>query len=247
MAETVSIITIAYNSEETIARAMESVLTQTYTDIEYLIIDGASTDKTVHIAESFQAKMQEKGMRIRIISEPDNGIYDAMNKGIRLATGRIIGILNSDDWYEPNTLGVVKEVFDNNACDLVFANIRMHKIDGSSFIKKARLRNFQTSRDWNHPTMFVKADVYKQHPFRMKGIHDDYGCYLQMRKEGLKIITIDKVLANFQMGGASNHKSFREAADRIRDRYLWCYRVNGYSRLYILECIAIEMAKMMLG
>lgn len=247
MAETVSIITIAYNSEKTIARAMESVLAQTYANIEYLIIDGASTDKTVDIAEGFQTKMQAKGICLRIVSEPDNGIYDAMNKGIRLATGEIIGILNSDDWYEPNAVSVVKEVFCNSNCDLMFANIRMHKTDGSSFVKKARLRKFQTSRDWNHPTMFVKADVYKQHPFRKKGIHDDYGCYLQMRKEGLNIVVVDKVLANFQMGGASNHKSLREAANRIRDRYRWCYRINGYSRLYILECIAIELAKMILG
>lgn len=247
MVETVSIITIAYNSEKTIARAMESVLAQTYANIEYLIIDGASADQTVDIAESFQTKMQAKGIHLRIVSEPDDGIYDAMNKGIRLATGEIIGILNSDDWYEPNAVSVVKEVFCNSDCDLMFANIRMHKADGSSFVKKARLRKFQTSRDWNHPTMFVKADVYKRHLFRKKGIHDDYGCYLQLRKEGLNIAVADKVLANFQMGGASNHKSLREAVNRIYDRYRWCYRINGYSRLYILECIAIELAKMILG
>lgn len=247
MPETVSIITVAYNSEKTIAGTMESILAQTYPNIEYLVIDGKSTDQTVEIAERFRPRMEEKGIRFRVVSEPDEGIYDAMNKGIRLATGEIIGILNSDDWYEPETVETVVQNFTESNCDLLFANIRMHKTDGSSFVKKARLRNFQTSRDWNHPTMFVKADIYIQHPFRMQGIHDDYGCYLQMRKEGLKVITVDRVLANFRMGGASNHKSIREALDRIRDRYLWCYRINGYSRWYLLECIAIEMAKMILG
>lgn len=247
MLKTVSIITVAYNSEATIAGTMESVLAQTNSNIEYIIIDGNSSDRTVEIAEGFRSQMEAKGIQLRIVSEPDHGIYDAMNKGIRLASGEIIGILNSDDWYEPDTVETVVGEFTESGCDLLFANIRMHKTDGSSFVKKARLRSFQTSRDWNHPTMFVKADVYKTHPFRMKGIHDDYGCYLQMRKEGLRVITVDKVLANFRMGGASNHKSFREAMGRIRDRYRWCYRVNGYSRWYILECIAIEMAKMILG
>lgn len=247
MDETVSIITVAYNSEKTIAETMKSVLTQTYNAIEYIIIDGNSTDRTVEIAEEFRPKMEAKGIYFRIVSEPDRGIYDAMNKGIRLSAGDIIGILNSDDWYEPDTIETVVSEFEKSRCDLLYANIRMHKTDGSSFVKKARLRSFQTSRDWNHPTMFVKASVYKEHPFRMKGIHDDYGCYLQMRKEGFRIITIDKVLANFRMGGASNHKSFKEAVSRIRDRYHWCYRVNGYSRLYIVECFFIEIAKMILG
>lgn len=247
MAETVSIVTVTYNSEKTLGITMESVLTQTYDRIEYLIIDGASSDGTVSLAESYRERMEQKGICLRIVSEPDSGIYDAMNKGIQLAEGDIIGILNSNDWYEPDTVETVVKEFAQENCDLLFANIRMHKRDGSSFVKKARIRSFQTSRDWNHPTMFVRADVYKSHPFRNKGIHDDYGCYLQIAKEGYRMITLDKVLANFCMGGVSNHKSLKEAVQRIKDRYRWCYRVNGYSRWYLLECIAIEAAKMLLG
>lgn len=247
MAETVSIVTVTYNSEKTLGITMESVLAQTYDRIEYLIIDGASSDGTVSLAESYRERMEQKGIRLRIVSEPDSGIYDAMNKGIQLAEGDIIGILNSNDWYEPDTVETVVKEFAQENCDLLFANIRMHKRDGSSFVKKARIRSFQTSRDWNHPTMFVRADVYKSHPFRNKGIHDDYGCYLQIAKEGYRMITLDKVLANFCMGGVSNHKSLKEAVQRIKDRYRWCYRVNGYSRWYLLECIAIEAAKMLLG
>lgn len=247
MAETVSIVTVTYNSEKTLEITMESVLAQTYDRIEYLIIDGASSDGTVSLAESYRERMEQKGICLRIVSEPDSGIYDAMNKGIQLAEGDIIGILNSNDWYEPDAVETVVKEFAQENCDLLFANIRMHKRDGSSFVKKARIRSFQTSRDWNHPTMFVRADVYKSHPFRNKGIHDDYGCYLQIAKEGYRMITLDKVLANFRMGGVSNHKSLKEAVQRIKDRYRWCYRVNGYSRWYLLECIAIEAAKMLLG
>lgn len=243
----VSVVTICYNSSEFIARTIESVLAQTYKNIEYLIIDGASKDNTVEIAESYRSRMEEAGITYQIYSEPDKGIYDAMNKGVQKATGDIIGLLNSGDVYEDIAVETVVETFKETGCELMFGNIRMIKTDGSSFVKKARQRSFQTSRDWNHPTTFVKAEVYKANPFRMKGIHDDYGFYLQMRRQKRRIVTVDKVLASFYMGGASNNKSFKAAKKRIMDRYKYCYRINGYSRLYMIECIAIEAAKMILG
>lgn len=243
----VSIITIAYNSEACIAATIESVLEQAYGEIEYLIIDGASKDATVQIAESYRRALEEKGIRYRVFSEPDQGIYNAMNKGISLATGDIIGILNSGDRYEPEATETAVKTFESKHCDIMFGNIRMYKMDGSSFIKKARQRKYQTSRDWNHPTMFVKSEWYKAYPFRELGIHDDYGFYLQMRRQNRRIVTVDKVLADFQMGGASNHKNIKAAVKRIRDRYQYCYRINGYSRWYLLECVAIEAAKMILG
>lgn len=243
----VSIITVSFHSEASIGRTIESVLAQTYSCLEYLIIDGASRDGTVEVAESYRSRLEEKGIAYRIVSEQDGGIYDAMNKGIRMAGGDIIGILNSDDWYEPDAVEIAVETFHREDCDLMFADIRMHKADGTSFIKKARQRRLQTSRDWNHPTTFVKAEVYKKYPFRNLGIHDDYGFYLQMRREGMRIVTVGKVLANFRMGGASNRKSLRAAAGRIRDRYRYCYRINGYSRWYLIECVAIEVAKLVLG
>lgn len=244
---TVSIITVAYNSEKSIGHTIESVLAQTYTDIEYWIIDGKSKDRTVEVAESYRSALESKGIVFHVLSEKDGGIYDAMNKGIRLATGDIIGIINSDDWYEKDTVQTVVETFKREKCDLMYANIRMHKTDGSTFVKKARLRRFQTSRDWNHPTTFVRADIYKQNPFRDMGIHDDYGFFLQMRKQNRRIVVVDEVLANFRMGGASNHKDFKAAKKRIIDRYKYCYRINGYSRWYLIECVAIEAAKMILG
>ena len=246
-----TIITIAYNSAEDIGRTIESVLAQEQGDtpytLEYLIIDGASSDDTVAIAESYIPAMAARGITYRISSEPDKGIYDAMNKGICLAEGDIIGILNSGDWYEPMAAATAADTFARTDCDLMYANICMHRTDGSTFVKKARQRRFQTSRDWNHPTTFVKAQLYKQYPFRCLGIHDDYGFFLQMRRQGRRIITVDKTLADFVMGGASNHKDLKAAGRRIMDRYQYCYRINGYSRLYMVECVAIEAAKLLLG
>lgn len=246
----ISVITVVYNGENSIGGTIESILGQELSEgmeTEYLIIDGKSGDGTVAKAESCRERLERKNITCRIISEPDGGIYDAMNKGIRLATGDIIGLLNSGDTYEPDTLRTVAETFEKTGCELMFADIRIYRHDGSSFVKKARLRSFQTSRDWNHPTTFVRADVYKENPFRNMGIHDDYGFFLQMKRQGRRIVTVDKVLAEFRMGGASSKKDFRAAGKRIMDRYRYCYRINGYSRWYIVECIAIEAAKMILG
>ncbi len=248
----ITIVTVAYNSGQVIERAMDSVLAQTVlhkkTDqLEYLIIDGAGGDDTVPKAQEYREAFARAGVQYHIVSEPDEGIYDAMNKGIRCATGDVIGFLNSDDWYEPDALETVADTFRESGCDLMFANVRMHRKDGSMFIKKARQRRFQTSRDWNHPTTFVRAALHKQHPFEQLGIHDDYAFYLKMRKAGIQIETVDKVLANFRMGGASNRKSLAEAGRRIRDRYRYCYRKNGYSRWYLVECVVIEAAKLLLG
>ncbi len=243
----VSIITVAYQSEATIEKTIQSVLAQGYNKLEYLIIDGASKDGTVEIARKYEKAFQEKGVSYRIYSEPDKGIYDAMNKGISLAKGDYIGILNSDDWYETVAVETAMDTIERTDSEIVFGNIRMHRSNGASFVKRAKLKRLQHSRDWNHPTMFVKARLYKENPFLMKGIHDDYGFYLKMVKQGRKITVIDQVLANFKMGGASNAKSLKACKKRIRDRYQWCYRVNGYSRWYYLECLLIEAVKYVLG
>ena len=244
----VSIITIAYNSEAKIGRTIDSVLAQNYKDMEYLIIDGASTDRTVEIAQKYRQTFESRGITYRIFSEPDKGIYDAMNKGIMQARGQIIGIINSGDRYTTKAVKTAVETFQKSGCELMFGNVGIRTADRRYFVKRARQRKYyQTSRDWNHPTMFVKAALYKQYPFRDLGIHDDYGFYLRMRKQKRKIVTVNKLLADFELGGASNRKNFKEAGKRILDRYRFCYRINGYSRLYLLECIGIEAMKWLFG
>lgn len=246
----ISVVTVTYNSEAALPKTLDSLAQQKqskeYT-AECLIIDGASKDRTVEVAESYREKLSQAGIELRIVSEPDGGIYDAMNKGASLAVGEVVGFLNSGDWYEPETLETVAETFKSEDLDLMYGNIRLYKTNGESFIKKARLRKFQTSRDWNHPTTFVRTKLMQEYPFRKLGIHDDYGFFLQMKKQNRSIRIVDRTLANFTMGGASNHRSLRAARKRIRDRYKYCYRINGYSRWYLVECLAIEAAKMLLG
>ncbi len=243
----VSIITICYNSEAVIEKTIKSVLVQTYKEVEYLIIDGASKDGTVSIAEKYSDRFAEKGYSYRIVSEPDKGIYDAMNKGIRMSEGQLVGIINSGDWYEPSAIETAVSTFEKEPYDIFFADINLIKANGNRIVKHSKYDRFPTSRHWNHPTMFVVRDAYKELGlYRCEGIHDDFEFYLRARRANKKIAIVNKTLANFVTGGASNSKSFEKCRKRCMDRYHG-YRRNGYSRLSIIECIGIEAAKFILS
>lgn len=225
---------------------MDSVLNQTRAPYEYIIIDGLSTDSTVSIAESYKERFAEKGIDLRVFSGKDEGIYDAMNKGIDKARGDIIGIINSDDYYESEAVEVMEDTFKETGCDLAFADIRMHMTNGRTFIKKARVRKYTTSRDWNHPTQFVSRSVYEKFRFRCRDISDDMDFYFRVKRAGYKIVAVNRVLADFTMGGVSNRIPFPEVRERIERRYR-IYRENGFSRLYIFECVAFELIKFILA
>lgn len=250
----VSIITVAYNSEKTIRDTLESVLGQDYGKIEYIVVDGQSGDRTLGIAEEYREKFLERGFSYRIISEPDAGIYDAMNKGIRASRGDLIGIINSDDWYEPFAVSKMVEMYQKTDFDMFYANLRIvsadTRRDGTQTprgrIKRARYRWIATSRDWNHPTTFITRQVYEHYQYKLESIHDDWDLVLKIRKSGYKIVVLNQVLANFRMGGVSNKRSLRRSIQRFKARYQ-IYRNNGYSKWYLLECLFIETAKFLLA
>ncbi|MCR5651463.1 MAG: glycosyltransferase [Lachnospiraceae bacterium] len=238
----VSVVTVCKNSEKTIERTIRSILGQTYENIEYIIKDGQSEDDTLKICYGFEEEFKKRGIALKIISGPDGGIYDAMNKGIDEATGDIVGILNSDDTYENRTVQIMAEAYEKENFDLAFGDIRMVLPSGKTFIKKARLRAYTTSRDWNHPTQFVKRSIYDTYRYRCENISDDMDLYFKIKKDGKKIIVINEVLAQFMMGGVSSSIPIGEVGTRIRRRYR-IYRQNGYSAFYIFECIGFEIVK----
>ena len=243
----VSLVTVCYNSEKTISKTIESVLSQTHDNIEYIIVDGQSTDNTLSIVEEYRTALEEKGYTYRVISEKDNGIYDAMNKGIKMATGEIIGIINSDDWYEPIAVETAVRVYEEEQYDMFYADINLIKENGKVIVKQSKMDRFPTSRHWNHPTTFVTRKTYEElGAFRCEGIHDDFDFVLRVRRGGKKIVIRNIVLTNFKTGGASNDKSFKKCVKRCKDRYR-CYRNNRYSRFYMLECMALEVAKFILS
>lgn len=243
----VSIITVCFNSEKTIRRTLDSVLAQTYRKLEYLIIDGKSTDGTLEILESYRDAFAEAGIAYRVVSEPDNGIYDAMNKGIRMSSGRLIGIINSDDWYEPIAVETAVNTYREEPYDLFYADINLIRADGSVIVKHSRLDQFPSSRHWNHPTTFITKETYDdQGLYRNETVYDDFDLILRLRKAGKRVAIRNVVLANFRTGGVSNQKSLKKCFQRIKARYGY-YRRNGYSRWYIFESVAMEIAKLILS
>ncbi|MBO4902169.1 MAG: glycosyltransferase [Lachnospiraceae bacterium] len=242
----ISIITVSYNAQTTIAQTIESVLRQTFAPFEYIIQDGGSTDDTCKIAESYRDAFEAAGIAYHIVSGPDAGIYDAMNKGIEKATGDLIGLINADDWYEPVALARVNDAMQEGAFDLIFGDLRMWRDETHSFIKHARNRKYATSRDWNHPTTFITKEMYDRYRYRNETIHDDYDLILRMKKDGVRICVIHEVLANFRMNGVSHERNLRAAMKRAKIKY-GIYRRNGYSPFYAIECYGVELAKWIIG
>lgn len=201
----VSIITPSLNSEKTIEQTINSVLNQRYTDFEYIIIDGNSSDHTVDIIKEYISLF---GGRMRYISEKDDGIYDAMNKGIKLARGNVIGIINSDDWYEKDALEKVVNFFSNNDTDVIYGKMNI-------LTENAQLEEYQVcdlSALWYkmvipHPTVFVRREIYKRYGVfnTQYNLSADYELMLRFYSQNVKFSFVDSVLANFRLGGESQH------------------------------------------
>ncbi|MEG0237860.1 MAG: glycosyltransferase family 2 protein [Cetobacterium sp.] len=210
--EEISIITVCYNSENTIQETFESLLNQSDLDFEYIIVDGNSKDNTLNLIKEYKKKFEEKKIRFRYISEKDEGIYDAMNKGINLAEGCIIGILNSDDCYEKNTIKIVKEQMLGKKEMILHGKMNLLLENGE---KKTKVPKLLKSKYLNfgmiffHPTFFVTKDIYikiggfNKH-FRVAG---DFDFTYRAYKNNIKFKYLDFIFTNFRLGGESTNNS----------------------------------------
>ena len=242
----VTVITVAFNSEKTIAKTIESVLNQTYDNIEYIIIDGASRDGTAQVARSYQSAFDAReGRSLTVISEPDKGMYDALNKGARLASGELVGQINSDDWYEPEAVALMVDLYRKENYDAAWGSIRIKKPTGD-MIKHARIGKLWTTTGWCHPGMFSKRETLLAFPYALETMYDDFDYITAVRQAGKKIVTVDQVVSNFAFGGQSTHKSLKEVKRRVGITY-GIYRKYGMSRLYWFHRWALELAKYVLG
>ncbi len=197
----VSIITVSYNAAATIRQTMESVFNQTYSPIEYILIDGGSTDGTVEIIQEYADKLAYW------VSERDKGIYNAMNKGIAQAKGQLIGIVNADDFYEPDTVQTVVERYrqeaePDNCC--YYGMLRLWK-DEKEYCVRQYHHNVVTETAIQHPTCFVPAALYERlgtfdESYR---ICADFDLLNRFNDNKVTFSKIDRVLSNFRMGGAT--------------------------------------------
>ena len=206
----ISVITVCYNSSSTIRDTFESVLSQTYSDIDYIVIDGNSTDGTVSIIKEYEQKFNG---RMRWVSEPDNGLYDAMNKGIKLAKGDIIGILNSDDvFFDCKSLEKVVSVYNNtNNFDAIYADLYyVSKNDTSNVIRKwitGRQKKFKTGWHPAHPALYIKKSVYDAYGiFNLRyRLASDFEIMLRfIDRHKITIVYLNEVLVKMRLGGKTN-------------------------------------------
>lgn len=209
----ISIITVCFNSRKTIEDTLKSVLKQEYDNYEHIIIDGGSTDGTIEIVKQYAEK---ENSHIRWISEPDRGLYDAMNKGVRLAAGDVIGILNSDDIYaDEKVLGTIANRFMATNCDATYSNL-LFKDEELKLTKRVWIAGKGSLRTgWHppHPTLYIRSDVFRKlGEFKLKySIAADFDFMVRMMKRpNLRLSYIDRVLIYMRIGGAStsNLKSY---------------------------------------
>ncbi len=225
----VSLITVAYNSAETIEDCMRSVLSQDYPDIEYIIVDGASKDGTVELIEKYKDRIAH------FVSEPDNGIYHAMNKGIDLCTGQVVGMINSDDLYADD--GVISDVVramqesGSDSCygDLVYVD----RLETNKVVRRWKSGEFDRQKFLNgwmppHPTFFIHRRIYKEYgKFNLSfKTSADYELMLRMLyKEGVSAAYLNRVLVQMRTGGQSNISLKNRIKANREDRRAW--EVNG--------------------
>lgn len=225
---TISIITATYNSAATIRDTLDCVSSQTYQDIEHIIVDGRSTDKTLDIVAAYPHVA-------KIHSEKDNGIYDAMNKGVGMATGDIIGILNSDDMYTDElVLQKVAEAFADPNVMTVYADLQYVDQDNpEKIIRTWKTGNFNKKRfyyGWMppHPTFFVRKEVYEQVGLFNTSLRSaaDYELMLRVLvKYGMSVAYIPHVIVRMRTGGMSNASLRNRLLANREDRMAW--KING--------------------
>lgn len=227
---TISIITATYNSGLTLGSALENVLAQTYKDVEVIVVDGKSTDVTVEIINEYERRFEG---RLKWISEPDRGLYDAMNKGLAMATGDVVGILNSDDFYTSDDVleRVAREI---EGVDAVYGDI--HFVNPDDLSKCVRYYSSRSFRPWQmrfgfmpaHPSFYCRRHVYQalgafDLQFKVAADFEQLLRLIYTHRISTKYIPMDFV--TMRTGGAStsglqSHKSI------LRD-HLRAYRKNG--------------------
>ena len=206
----ISFITVTYNSVATLRDTIESVLAQSYPNVEYIIVDGASKDGTVDIIKEYEPQFNG---RMRWISEKDKGLYDAMNKGFRMAAGDVIGIINSDDLLaEPDAVEKVMRCFDENPdADAVYANLYyVDQNDTSKIVRhwiSGKQRPFRYGWHPAHPTFYVKREIYQKY-----GLFDlefkfaaDFELMLRLiEKHCIKLFYLPEPLVRMRLGGTTS-------------------------------------------
>lgn len=239
---TISIITATFNSEKTLRDTFDSILGQTYHDIESIIVDGASKDGTIDIIREYEPRFNG---RMKWVSEPDRGIYDAMNKGIQMATGDVVGILNSDDfYYDEHVVEDIANAFTQNDIDCVYGNLVFVDVkDRNAVIRvwKGSQHQFGAfQRGWHpaHPTFYARRVCFEKYgAFNLDyAVSADFELMLRfIEKEQIKNAYLDRYFVKMRWGGESTG-TLNNIVKGNRN-ILKAFRDNGLkpSRFYLIR------------
>lgn len=246
----VSVITVSFNSEATIRGTLESVRNQNYENIEHVVVDGASKDQTISIVNEYREGLGT------VISEPDQGLYDAMNKGVSASTGDIIGILNSDDFFESDdVIAAVVKVFENHPeIDVVFGDVvfvepkNLEKI--TRYYRSGHFRPWKLRFGWMpaHPATFVRTSAYKRVGMYRQDmrISADYEMFVRwLLVEKLRYEYLPRVLVRMRSGGVST--SGVKSSIRLNREIVRACRDNGvYTNiLFVLSKIPFKLMELL--
>ncbi len=242
----VSLITVSYNSEKTIKDTIESIYNQTYENIEYIVVDGLSRDRTVSIAKNYETKFLDKGYKFKIISEKDKGLYDAMNKGINMAEGKIIGILNSDDFYINEFVidKVVNKMCSERADCLCADLLYVDELDTNKVVRKWKTKKGDFRLGWNppHPTTFITKSIYEKFGLYKVDykISSDYDLlYRIIHKGKCKVTFLPEYIVKMRSGGRStsglksNIIASREIYTTLKENKQRCTLLIVFLRLFV--------------
>lgn len=212
----ISIITVCYNAQSTIRKTLESVLRQDYRPIQYIIIDGNSSDFTMTEIEGYREQFHKAGIDLLSISEEDYGIYNAMNKGARIADGEWIAFMNADDFfYDRHALSSVEQYLQDSNIDVIYGDEYICDIHGNGTLNKRKKDIFQIEKTlpFCHQSSLVRKKWLQIHPFDEHYlIVADYEFFLFCFKHGAKFQYSDTTIASYFKGGISR-KLFRKAID----------------------------------
>lgn len=234
----ISIITICYNNERDIRQTLESVVNQTYQDIEYIVVDGASTDGSMRIINEYKDKI------CRIISEPDNGMYEALNKGFRASTGDVVGMIHAGDrLYDHLVVEKIARYYESNDVDVTYGHSKL--VDGNDVPRRINRspkysRNL-VRRGWmpSHQSIYCRRELFEKYGYYRcdlggGGDYEWFVRYFYRYSDQIKIQLIDNYIVRFSLGGQSTKNVWSKLSKKHFDYVGNCWKLNGLNPPYLI-------------